>query len=129
MAALTADDLDSLAAARLGDAAVLFAAGRYEGARYVCGYAIELKVKARICRAHGWKTYPPVPELNAALKTHNLNVLLLLSTMEDTIVRDYGAFWSVVSVWSPELRYNVAATPAQDAHDMIEATRSLLAVL
>ena len=129
MAALTADDFDGLAAARLGDAAVLFAAGRYEGARYVCGYAIELKLKGRICKAHGWKTYPPVSELNTALRTHNLNVLLLLSTQEDTIVRDYGAFWSVVSLWSPELRYNVAATPAQDAHDMIEATRLLLAVL
>jgi hypothetical protein len=129
VASLTADDLDALAAARLQDADALLTAGRYEGARYVCGYAIELKLKARICRAHGWNAYPPLPELNAALKTHNFNVLLLLSTLEATILRDYSSFWAVVTLWSPELRYNVAPAPAQDAHDMIEATRLLLAVL
>ena len=129
MAALTADDLDALAAARLGDAATLFLGSRYDGARYVCGYAIELKLKARICRAHGWKAYPPIPALGAALKTHNLEALLLLSTLEPKILPDYDAFWGVVASWSPELRYDVVPTPAQDAENMIEATRLLLAVL
>lgn len=129
MAALTADDLDALAAARLADAASLYLADRYEGARYVCGYAIELKLKARICRAHGWDTYPPVPELSATLKTHNLTVLLLLSTLRAKILTDYKAFWGVVASWNPEVRYDTDRVPAHDAHNMIEATRVLMAAL
>jgi hypothetical protein len=129
VAALTADELTALADARLQDAASLFLAGRYDGARYVCGYAIELKLKARICRAHGWGQYPPTPELNAVLKTHDLKVLLLLSTLKATILSDYAAFWLIVAPWSPNLRYDAALTQEQDAQDMIQATQVLLAVL
>ena len=43
-------ELRRIARARLRDAEVLFGAGRYDGAIYVCGYAIELTLKARICR-------------------------------------------------------------------------------
>lgn len=126
---MTADDLDALAAARLADAATLFLADRYEGARYVCGYAIELKLKARICRVHGWAVYPPIPALGPALKTHNFEVLLMLSAQQSTILTVYKGFWGVVASWSPDMRYYTAPVPAHDAHSMIEATRVLLAVL
>ena len=43
-------ELDGLAAARLEDAKVLLASGRYDGAVYMCGYAVEIALKARICR-------------------------------------------------------------------------------
>ncbi len=129
MAGLTIADLDGLADARLRDAEALFAAIRYEGARYVCGYAIELKLKARICRAHGWEEYPPAAPLAQALKTHNLDVLLLLSTLHATILAEHGEYWSVVLAWNPEQRYAITPVTAQDAQTMIDATRALMAVL
>jgi len=129
VASLTIADLDGLASARLQDAEALLTAGRYDGARYVCGYAVELKLKARICRAHGWAEYPPAAPLAQALKTHNLRMLLLLSTMQATIASGHTGSWSIVVVWNPEQRYDVVPVTAQDAQYMIDATRALMAVL
>jgi hypothetical protein len=129
VASLTVDDLDGLADARLLDAEALLGARRYEGARYVCGYAVELKLKARISRAHGWAMYPPVAPLAPALKTHHLEVLLLLSTMHAKILTEHSDDWSVVVAWHPEQRYEVTPLAAQDAQRMIEAARTLMAVL
>jgi hypothetical protein len=47
-------DLHDLASSRLADADALFVAKRHAGAVYLCGYAVELVVKARICRTLGW---------------------------------------------------------------------------
>jgi len=43
-------ELDKLAQARLDDAQALLAANRYDGATYLCGYAVEMALKARTCR-------------------------------------------------------------------------------
>jgi len=128
-ASLTPEDLEGLADARLLDAEALLAAQRYDASRYICGYAVELKLKARICRAHGWDRYPPVAPLAQALKTHNLEVLLLLSTMNARIVNEYAGHWSVVLAWNPEQRYDVNPVAVQDAQTMIDAARALMAVL
>jgi HEPN domain-containing protein len=44
-------DLQRLALARVTDARVLFAAGRYDAAYYLAGLAVECALKARIARA------------------------------------------------------------------------------
>ncbi len=43
-------EVKKIARARLKDAEVLAASRRYEGAIYLCGYAVELGLKARICK-------------------------------------------------------------------------------
>ena len=55
---LTRKELQKIARARLKDAQILFQNRRYEGAAYLCGYAIELWLKARICRTLGWEGFP-----------------------------------------------------------------------
>jgi len=47
-------DLQKIARARLRDADVLYRAQRYDGAIYLCGYAVEIALKARICKALAW---------------------------------------------------------------------------
>jgi len=42
-------DLQKMAQAKLEDAEALLQAKRYDSAVYICGYAIELALKARIC--------------------------------------------------------------------------------
>jgi HEPN domain-containing protein len=42
-------ELRKIARGRLKDAEVLLTAKRYDGAIYLCGYAIETALKARIC--------------------------------------------------------------------------------
>ena len=127
------NDLDALAQERLDDANALLAAGRPTGAYYICGYAIELKLKARMCRVLHWPAYPPPSapgDVARALKTHKLPVLLMLSGLETTIPVSHPAEWGVVARWDSEQRYkSAAAVTAQDAQTMITATATLLPVL
>jgi HEPN domain-containing protein len=47
-----------MAQARLEDAEALLQSGRYDSAVYLCGYAVELALKARICLNLNWNEYP-----------------------------------------------------------------------
>ena len=51
-------EIEKIVQARLKDAEVLFEASRFDGSVYLCGYAIELGLKARICRVLQWDEYP-----------------------------------------------------------------------
>ena len=132
MAALSPspDHLDALAQERMDDAQALFAAGRYAGAHYMCGYAMEMKVKSLICKTHGWIEYPPRAcegRLSQALKTHKLADLLLFLKIEPTIMK--AAEWSVVLDWDPDQRYRPSAATAEQAQAMIQATTLLMVIL
>lgn len=126
-------DLDKIAAARLADAKALLAAGRFDGAAYLCGYAVEIALKARICRVLNWPEFPRTKrdfkELQS-FKTHELDVLLRLSGQEARIKENHFSLWNVVAVWKAESRYEVVGTAQQaDAIDMIRSAELLMAVL
>ena len=57
-AMLTVSELSSIARARLKDASALVSKGRYDGAAYVCGYAVEIALKARIVKTLKWSGFP-----------------------------------------------------------------------
>ena len=123
-------EIKKIAKARLKDAEVLVAAKRYEGAIYLCGYAVELGLKSRICKTLKWEGFPSTKkefERYHSFKTHNLDVLLHLAGIEDRIKTQFFADWSAVAEWDPESRYNPIgnASPAE-AHLMISAAKSLL---
>jgi hypothetical protein len=83
-------DLRRIARARLRDSEALFDAGRYDGAIYLCGYAIELALKARICRVLNWPGFPATrAEFTPyqSFRTHSLDVLLTLSGWEQRVKR------------------------------------------
>lgn len=125
--------LDLLAQARLDDSKALLAAQRADGATYLCGYAIELTLKARICRQLNWAEFPDSKkefESYQSFKTHDLDVLLRLSGQENQIKQAHFTDWNNVSTWKPEARYKMlgGVTPSQAA-DMVESTERLLKVL
>jgi HEPN domain-containing protein len=126
-------DIKKIAQARLRDAEVLAAAKRYEGAIYLCGYAVELGLKARICKTLKWQGFPSSrKEFDGyqSFKIHDLDVLLHLTGIEDRIKTKLFAEWSAVAAWDPESRYNpVGNASPLDAHLMISSTKSLLAKL
>ncbi|SRR6266508_1264999 len=127
-------ELRAIARARLRDAEVLLAAGRYDGSMYLCGYAVEIALKARVCRTLKW---PGFPESNKeferynSFRTHNLDVLLHLSGVEKRVKEPrYLPAWSVVTGWEPAARYKPIGTAnSTDAADMINSTKILLRVL
>jgi hypothetical protein len=122
-------ELQSLAKARLVDAQSLLNADRYDGAVYVCGYAVELRLKARICRTLHWAEFPKTRgEFDGlqSLKTHDLDVLLRLSGREAYIRSQHLTEWSALRQWNPERRYEPVGTVSkQFAEEMLLAAKLL----
>ena len=105
---ITTADLKLLASARLKDAQALYSNKRYDAAVYMCGYAVEVALKARICQTLKWPGFPDTRkefEGYASFKTHDLDVLLHLSGIEARIRSSYGLQWSDGTKWDPEHRY------------------------
>ncbi|HET8797393.1 MAG TPA: HEPN domain-containing protein [Thermoanaerobaculia bacterium] len=122
-----------IAEARVEDARVLFSAGRIESAAYLCGYAIETALKARICRTLGWAGFPATRkefERYSSFRTHDLEVLLHLSGMEQTVKARHVEEWFEVVKWDPESRYTPlgSANPAE-IRLMIDSVAALVKVL
>ena len=126
-------EIRKIAKARLKDAEMLVAARRFEGAIYICGYAVELSLKARICRTLKWSGFPSTNNEfkdYRSFKTHNLDVLLHLTGIEEKIKRELFAEWSAVAEWDPESRYNpIGNATLSDAKLMLSSASSLLAKL
>lgn len=99
----------------------------------MCGYAVEVALKARICRTLNWPEFPSTSgEFQAyrSFQTHELDVLLRLSGQEPKIKQNHFTIWNTVAVWKVESRYNVIGTAQQaDAVAMIQAADGLLVVL
>lgn len=128
--ALTTQELKQLAKARLGDAVALQEASRHDGAAYLCGYAAEIALKARICETLGWNEFPATRkefEGLTSFKTHSLELLLRLSGKEGFVKSNLLTEWSIVAAWDPESRYQpVGKVKAANAASMIAATATLL---
>ncbi len=122
-----------MAQARLEDSKILLANDRYDGAGYICGYAVELALKARICDTLSWSGYPDTKkefENLLSFKTHNLDVLLSLSGREPAIKQNNFADWSIVCLWKPESRYSaVGQVSPADAQAFLESVNTLLPML
>ncbi len=79
----TRQQLRELALLRLQEAEVLFGTELYDGCAYLCGYVIELALKARICATLGVNEYPEKgSRLRDAMKSHVLDDLGLLAGMK-----------------------------------------------
>jgi HEPN domain-containing protein len=130
---ISRSDLRRIAQARLQDARALRDRGRYDGAVYLCGYAVEVALKARICQTLRWPGFPSTNrefEGKQSFRTHDLDLLLNLTAVEAMVRSRYAAEWSIVSKWMPEQRYEVAgSTTRSGADDMIAAAGTLVRVL
>jgi HEPN domain-containing protein len=126
-------ELDNIARARIEDAQALLTAGRFDGATYLCGYAIELALKARICRTLNWAEFPSTGgEFQAyrSFQTHDLDVLLRLSGQHARIKQNHFPLWNAVARWTVESRYNAVGVVEQPgAMAMIQAAEEMVAIL
>jgi len=122
--------MQRIARARLQDARALLRNRRYDGAIYLCGYAIELCLKARICRVLDWDGFPSTGKEFEGLqsfRTHNLETLLRLSGRDRSIRKSSVEEWSAVIPWTPEFRYNPIGTATPESvRAMIKATTILM---
>ena len=130
---ISIDELLTIAEARLEDAKVLFTNERVDGAGYLCGYAVELALKARICKTLNWTEFPVKRsefENYASFKTHKLDVLLSLSGQEQRIKTDHFSEWTAVAAWDPEARYRaVGQADALEVALMLLSAETLMKAL
>jgi len=125
--------LKKIAHARLRDSRVLLKGKRHDGAVYLCGYAVELALKSRLCRSLKWTEFPETASEFKGLqsiKTHDLELLLRMSGVEARIKTKHMAEWSKVLDWDPEKRYQVAGKVSESqAADIVAAASALIRAL
>lgn len=110
------DELDAAANDRVTDAESLFVAGRYAAAIAMGLYALEIRLKERICRRLELDALP------VAFEIHDLGGLLTLAglskRMEDPSNASVLLNWNSIETWSKllnELRYKPASDPRWQA--------------
>ncbi len=127
---ITLEELQTLSRDRLEDAQALYKAGRYDGAFYICGYAVELGLKRKMCETLGWKGFPSTEnefkKLKPLLKIHDLDTLLHLSGVENRIKEEIFTEWSIVASWDPEIRYSSQKQAEQTTKLLLESADTLL---
>jgi hypothetical protein len=93
---------------------------------YICGYAVEIALKARVCRTLHWPDFPQTDSefggknrKYTPFKTHALDLLLSYSGREDKIRNSFKAHWSLIASWDPQSRYTptLKTTRAKRARD------------
>lgn len=110
------EQLEKISRTRLKDAKILLEAGSCDGALYLCGYAVELALKAIICKnldLAGAPSASHIPNTSqefttiSQIKTHKLDDLLNLSpvNVKVGVKSKFLAEWSMVQKWNPEIRY------------------------
>lgn len=99
----------------------------YDGSAYLCGYVVELALKARICRLLDVNEYPDGGRLKQVYGVHDLDQLLLLSGLRRKLDPSYRLLfenWSIAVPWKPERRYAPAGTVTrQEAEEILNAVR------
>lgn len=124
--------LKFIARTRLTEARILFYRKKYDGAVYLCGYAIELALKRKIAEVLDWRGYPETEQEFSGLnsfKIHKLGLLLKLSGLERQWQKKSRLFakWQIVQRWDPEIRYReIGRLSKSDAKETIDASEKIL---
>ena len=108
-------EFQQVALDRFADAKALLTAGRYNGAYYLGGYAVECALKACIAKLTLAGDFPP--KNSKDYYTHNLKELLTASKLKSDLEQDsvLRAEWSFISGWSEATRYNTAQITQTEA--------------
>jgi HEPN domain-containing protein len=102
--------LQLLAEERIAEAKVLLDAGRWSGAYYLAGYAVECALKACIAKRTKAEDFPDKNFVNASW-THALPVLVSTAGLQAEWAADCGAnadlasHWLTVKDWKESSRY------------------------
>lgn len=118
---MTRTDFQQLADVRIDEAGVLLAAGKWDGAYYLAGYAVECARKACIARLTKAEDFPDKERANKAW-THKINELVLLAELKVLLDSELAANpalkenWTTVKDWTEASRYQ--RQPKDDAESL-----------
>lgn len=103
-------DLKILAEIRLQEASALISKKHYDGAYYLCGYAVECALKSCIAKKTKVHDFPDKRIVNDSY-THNLNQLVRVAGLQPALDlemrRDanFAVNWAIVKDWNEDSRY------------------------
>lgn len=130
---ISTTDLLGIVKERLADVETLLKDDRYNGAVYLCGYAVEIALKHKICLTLNWDGFPSSNrefEKYKSLKTHDLDALLSFTGIEKEIREDYLLDWSAMKIWNLEARYNrLDEISSAEAEEMINSAKIIINAL
>lgn len=121
-------EFQALAEVRVREAEALLAAGLWDGAYYLAGYAVECGPKACIAKLTRAEDFPPKPDIVKNCYSHKMADLIKVARLEDdleAITKSDPVFsdnWDVVKVWSEQSRYERASE--NKARQLVDAITS-----
>lgn len=135
-------DIEALAYAKLNDAEILLDNERFDSAYYLAGYAIELLLKARVCKTLGIpdffdfesterKRFKNEREIMRSFKSHDLLQLLFLSGIYTDYKNEllnsetFSKNWLLISRWNESSRY-LTGTTSEDVKDFITSIKEVM---
>src|ERR1039458_3770903 len=114
---------------RFNDARCLHSAGRFRGAIYLCGYALECELKYCVCR---FRRIERMEEGEAKRLGHQLTELLDAAGMANLLAvkRDLlEAFHNIQETWSTGIRYSGEAANKKESETFLKDCGTLLSWL
>lgn len=118
------NDLKELARIRLREARVLLKNGNYEGAYYLCGYAVECGLKACIAKQTRRYDFPDKKTVDESY-THDLTKLSKIAGLGPALDnkvrsdREFEVNWGTVKDWLEASRYEKHSK--KEAQDLYSA--------
>jgi hypothetical protein len=131
---ITRVDFQQLAVVRLEEAKTLLDLGKWDGAYYLAGYAVELALKACIIKLLMTTDAFPEKQFSVNCWTHNVGKLLELARLKsawDAASRVDSVLlgnWGVANIWSEQKRYErITEAEARELYDAVaDATHGVL---
>src|SRR5713226_2682633 len=111
---------------RLLDAKCLRDAGRFQGAIYLCGYALECQLKATVCMA---RRVESLEEREAKKLGHELAHVLDAARLSGKLIENEDlqiAFSKIANRWSTEIRYSGGGSNKRECQRFLKDSEALL---
>jgi HEPN domain-containing protein len=118
-------DFEQLADVRIEEAKILLDQGKFDGAYYLAGYAIECALKACIAKLTNQHDFPPDKKFVDACYTHDIDKLVEKAGLKtnrdaDAIAdKDLADYWQLAKDWTEQSRYH--RKQQVDAENLFEA--------
>ena len=116
----------SASSERWRDAQCLYEAGRYQGAIYLCGYALECQLKANVCKARGVEA---LEEGEAKKLGHELVHILDAARLSRKLNENedlHATFYEIVRRWSTGIRYSGGGSSERECQRFLKDSEALL---